>query len=80
MTLRSAARLLLVLALGLPIVQSVLFWVAGLLASMGDNAGAGVLRNIGTGCLVAWLVALVALVIVAATLILSERPPNEDQT
>jgi hypothetical protein len=78
MTLRSAARLLLALALGLPIVQAVLFWVAGLLASMGDNVGAGVLRDIGTGCLVAWLVALVVLVIVVAMLILSEAPRSED--
>jgi hypothetical protein len=78
MTLRSAARLLLVFALGLPIVQAVLFWVAGLLASMGDNAGARVLRDIGTGCLVAWLVALVALVIVMAVLLLSEETRNEE--
>jgi hypothetical protein len=76
MTLRSAARLLLASALGLPIVQAVLFWVAGLLASMGDNAGAGVLRDIGTGCLVAWLVALVALVIVVAVMVLSDERQN----
>jgi hypothetical protein len=78
MTLRSAARLLLAFALGLPIVQAVLFWVAGLLASMGDNAGAAVLRDIGTGCLVAWLISLVALVIVVALLLLSEGPRNEE--
>jgi hypothetical protein len=78
MTLRSTAQLLLAFALGLPIVQAVLFWVAGLLTSMGDNAGADIIRHIGTGCLVAWLVAIVGLLIVLALMVLGEEPRNGD--
>jgi hypothetical protein len=78
MTLRSTARLLLVLTLGLPIVQSVLFWIQGMLKSMGDEAGAAMLRGVGTGCQVVWSVALVALVIVLAFLVLNDYTPKEE--
>jgi hypothetical protein len=77
MTLRSAARLLLVFALGLPVVHAVLIWVGGLLTSMGDDPGAEILRQIGTGCLVTWTVAIVALVIVLAIVVVNDRTPEE---
>jgi len=77
MTLRSATKLFVVLALALPVVQAVLVWVGGLLASMGDDAGAATLGHIGTACLVAWSISLVGLVLVLALFVLSERPPEE---
>ncbi len=77
MTLRSAAKTLLVLALALPIAQSVLVWVRGMLASMGDQEGGAIIGHVGTACGVAWLLSLVGLVIVLAIVILSERPPEE---
>jgi hypothetical protein len=76
MTLRSAIKVLLTFALGLPVVQAVLIWVAGLLSSMGDQAGAAIIRHVGTGCQVLWTVALVALVIVLAIANVNERPPD----
>jgi hypothetical protein len=78
MALRSATKVLLTFALGLPVVQAVLVWIAGLLSSMGDQAGAAIIRHVGTGCQVVWTVALVALVIVLALLNLNERPPSEE--
>ena len=56
MTLRSAAKTLLVLALALPVVQCVLIWVRGLLTSMGDAAGATIIGHVGTACQVVWAV------------------------
>jgi hypothetical protein len=78
MTLRTATKVLLTFALGLPVVQAVLTWVAGLLSSMGDQAGAAIIRHVGTGCQVLWTVSIVALVIVLAILNLYERPANEE--
>jgi hypothetical protein len=78
MTFRSAARLLLVLTLGLPVVQAALFWVAGLLTNMGDNTGAAVIRHVVTGCQVAWTVSIVGLVIALALLVLSSEPTQEE--
>jgi hypothetical protein len=78
MTLRSATKILLTLALGLPVGQAVLFWVGGLLKSMGDQAGAEILQYVGTGCLVIWLITLVALVITLAIMVLNERRQNEE--
>lgn len=77
MKLRSAALWFLVLALALPVVQGVLYWVGGLLRSMGDAAGATVVGHVGTGCQVAWSVALVGLLLTLALMSLSERPPEE---
>jgi hypothetical protein len=77
MTLRSAAKTLLVISLVLPVVQAVLVWVAGLLTAMGDGAGADIVSHVGTACQVVWTVSLVGLVIVLALIVLSERPPEE---
>jgi hypothetical protein len=77
MTLRAAAKTLLVLALALPVVASVLVWVAGLLRAMGDVAGATVVGYVVTACQVAWLVSLVGLVIVLAIVVLEERREPE---
>ena len=74
MTLRSAAKTLLALAIGLPIVQIVLFWVGGLLASMGDESGARIIQHLGTACQVLWAVSVVGLVIALALVVLNEPP------
>jgi hypothetical protein len=80
MTLRRATRWLLVLVLGLPLVQAVLVWTAGLLAAMGDEAGAAVVGRINTGAGVAWLVSLVGLVVVMALASLeSSRNRGDDE-
>jgi hypothetical protein len=73
MTLRSAAKTLLVLALALPVVQVTLQWVAGLLTSMGDAAGAEILRHVVTACQVVWAVGLVGLVIILALVVLNDK-------
>jgi hypothetical protein len=73
MTLRSAAKTLLVLALSLPIVQTVLIWVAGLLTSMGDAPGAQIVSHVATACQVVWAVGLVGLVIVLALVVLNDQ-------
>ena len=77
MTLRSAAKTLLAMALGLPIVQVVLFWVGGLLASMGDQTGARIIQHVGTACQVLWAVSVVGLVIALALVVLNEPPPGD---
>ena len=79
MTLRSATKSLLALALGLPIVQAVLFWVGGLLASMGDEQGAAIIRHVGTAFQVLWAISVVGLVITLALVVLNERPPEEEE-
>jgi hypothetical protein len=66
MTLRAAIRLLLILVLGLPLVQAMLFWTRGLLVAMGDHAAAAVIRHVSTGAGVTWLASLVGLVIALA--------------
>jgi hypothetical protein len=76
MTLRSATKVLLTFALGLPIIQTVLSWVAGLLRTMGDQAGATIIRGVGSGCQVVWAITLVGLVIVLALQTLNDRPEN----
>ena len=78
MTLRSATKILLTLALGLPVIQAVLIWVTGLLKSMGDEAGAMIIRHVGTGCQVVWAVSLVGLVIVLALTTLNNQPQDEE--
>jgi hypothetical protein len=78
MTLRSATKTLLVIALALPVVQAVLVLVSGLLTAMGDAAGADFLRHVVTACQVVWVISLVGLVIVLATATLNERPPESE--
>jgi hypothetical protein len=73
MSLRSAAKTLLVLALALPVVLAVLIWVEGLLSGLGDANGAAIVRHVGTACHVAWAVILVGLVIVVGLVVLNEE-------
>jgi hypothetical protein len=77
MTLRSATKTLLVLALALPVIQCVLIWVRGLVTSMGDQDGGAIIGHVGTACQVVWAVNLVGLVIVLAIHVLNERPTDE---
>lgn len=72
MTLRSAAKTLLVLSLALPVVMATLTWVAGLLASMGDASGAQIVRHATTACQVTWAVGLVGLVIVLGLVVVND--------
>jgi hypothetical protein len=78
MTLRSVTKTLLGLALGLPIVQAVLFWVGGLLRNMGDEGGAKIIGHVVTACQVAGAVSVVGLVISLALVVLNERPEHDD--
>jgi hypothetical protein len=66
MTIRNALKLLLGLTLGLPMLQSLLYWVAGLLASMGDAAAATAFSRLHIAVGVAWFVCLIGLVITLA--------------
>ncbi|HEX5472722.1 MAG TPA: hypothetical protein VFW73_12600 [Lacipirellulaceae bacterium] len=78
MTLRSAAKTLLVLAIALPVAQTVLFWVRGMLTSMGDPQGGAVVGYVGTALGIVWLLSLVGLVIVLALVVVCERPPDAE--
>jgi hypothetical protein len=77
MTLRCAVRWLLILTLGLPLAQSLLAWVAGLLSAMGDAPAAAVIGHINTGAGVVWLLSLVGLVITLALQSLNQPPQSE---
>ncbi|HEX6963554.1 MAG TPA: hypothetical protein VF175_16930 [Lacipirellula sp.] len=66
MNLRSALRLLLGLALGLPLLQMLLFWVARLLSAMGDAAAARIIERLMVVNGVVWLVALLAIIVLLA--------------
>jgi hypothetical protein len=66
MTLRSTIRLLLGLAIGLPLLQTLLFWVSGLLTAMGDEAAANFLQRLNVAAAVLWLVSLVGLIVLLA--------------
>lgn len=63
MRLRTAIRWLAGLTLGLPLLQAVLLWTAGLLRAMADEAAANVLGRINVAAGVLWLVSLVGLVV-----------------
>jgi hypothetical protein len=78
MTLRTALKMLLGFALGLPLLQSLLFWIAGLLAAMGDAAGAAFLHRTNTVLGVLWLASLTGLVIALAFRALDEHPPLDE--
>ncbi len=66
MHLRTTLKVLLTLAIGLPVLDAVLVWVAGLLAAMGDAAAASILRQINVAAGVLWILTLVAIVIALA--------------
>ncbi len=72
MTSRAVLKLLLGLVLGLPLLQAVFVWVAGLLAAMGDTATADVLGYVNTATRVTWLASLVGLVVLLAVHSLEE--------
>ena len=76
---RSAAKTLLVLVLALPVAQIVLFWVRGLVTSMGDVDGGAIIGHVGTVCQVAWALCVVALVIVVSLIVLQERPTEGEE-
>ncbi len=76
MTLRNAVRWLVVVALALPLVQSLLWWVAGLLKAMGDAPAATVIGHINTAAGVVWLLSLVGLVVTLALQSLTEPHRN----
>jgi hypothetical protein len=78
----AAARFILVLlivAVGLPILLCVLMAVGRLLAGMGDAAGAEVVSRIALGLFIVWLADLVGLVVVQAvvTLVGQDHGPDE---
>jgi hypothetical protein len=77
LALRTGLVILLGLTLGLPLVQSLLWWVAGLLKAMGDEPAATAIGRISIGAGVLWLASLVALVVLLAVKAVSE--PNEPQ-
>jgi hypothetical protein len=78
MELRCWLKTLLTLTLALPVAYCVLVWVRGLVASMGDAAGAAFVAYVGTACLACWAISLVGLLIQLAIVELIERPPKED--
>jgi hypothetical protein len=78
MTIRTALKLLLGLTLGLPMLQSLLYWVSGLLASMGDAAAATAFQRLHIGVGVAWLVCLIGLVISLAMKAVSDSGDDRD--
>jgi hypothetical protein len=78
MKLRCWLKLLLTLALALPIVYCVLVGVRGLVNSMGDAAGAAFVGRVGTVCLACWAISLVGLLILLAVVQLIEPSPKDD--
>jgi hypothetical protein len=79
MTIRTALKLLLGLTLGLPMLQSLLYWVSGVLASMGDDAAASAFQRLHIGVGVAWLVCLVGLVISLAMKAIGDVEDEADE-
>ncbi|MEM9658747.1 MAG: hypothetical protein AAF961_10335 [Planctomycetota bacterium] len=79
MNLRSMVKLLLGLAIGLPLLQSLLHWIGGLLTAMGDTAAAAVLANVHTAAGVLWLISLLGLLVLLAVRSLDDdvREPGE---
>ena len=61
-----AILILLVSALALPIVITVMAGCSMLLAQLGDETGASVVRWIAGGCGLAWVLNLIALILVQA--------------
>jgi hypothetical protein len=77
MRLRSATRILVVLALALPIIHAVLVWIRILLASMGDEVGAAIIGHVAWGCLVVWSIGLVGLVVVLGLSAVNNHSPEQ---
>lgn len=78
MDCRRCLRILLTLVLALPLVQATLLWVGALLAAMGDAAASRVLHHINTAVGVAWVLTLVAIVVLLAVRALDESPTEPD--
>lgn len=78
MTIRLALKWLLGLTLGLPMLQSLLYWVAGMLKSMGDADAATAFERLHIAVGVAWLVAIVGLVITLAIKAIDELDDVSD--
>lgn len=76
MKLRGTLKLLVATTLGLPLLQTLLSWVSGLLESMGDSGTAVIVSQIGRGAGILWLVSLTALIVVLAVRSLDETPPQ----
>ena len=66
MTLRTAIRTLLIVAVALPVASLSLRFVATLLAAMEDAPGAAAVRGVATACAATWPLALVGLLLVLA--------------
>jgi hypothetical protein len=80
MTTRSATKTLLMIVLGLPLVLVVLEWVNALLTAMEDSAAVSVTGHVSLIARVAWLVALVGLVIILAVQSLDDNDrPGPDE-
>jgi heme A synthase len=78
MNLRKAIATLLVLAIGLPIVQALLAWVAVLLEAMGDDQAAGIVRGVNMALGVAWLASLVALTVTLGLKAINDERPHDE--
>jgi hypothetical protein len=73
MSSRGALKLVLGLVLGLPVVQATLLWSARLLlAALGDESAVHVLDRVNLATGVAWLLSLIALVVVLGLRALDE--------
>jgi hypothetical protein len=79
MTIRTALKYLLGLTLGLPMLQSLLYWVAGLLASMGDNVAATAFQRLHIAVGVSWLDCLIGLVIALALKAIGDLGDGADE-
>jgi hypothetical protein len=79
MTLRSAIKLLLGFTLGLPVLQTLLFWIAELLEAMGDIAVATFFHRVCVGVGAVWLAAIVGLVVALAFRALADSQPAHDE-
>jgi len=77
MTSRIAVKILLALALGLPVVLAVFGWVSGLLTAMGDSGAATVIGHLSTAVSTGWLLSIVGLIIALAVESLDSNHDNE---
>ena len=60
-------------------LQTLLFWVSGLLAAMGDQAAANFLQRVNLGAAILWLVSLVGLIVLLAVLAVSDSRLGRDE-